>query len=61
MYSLINEGVQGLQFLTDVSVILLTNIATVAFTGPKDNVDQIVERIEDRGYNCHVESIVEVG
>ncbi|KIV92543.1 hypothetical protein PV10_03832 [Exophiala mesophila] len=57
----INEGVQGLQFLTDVSVSLLTNSATVAFTGPKDNIDQIVERIEDRGYDCHIESIVEVG
>lgn len=57
----INEGMQGLQFLTDVSVSLLTNSATVAFTGPKDNVDQIVERTEDRGYDCHVESIVEVG
>ncbi|KAK5289755.1 hypothetical protein LTR99_011228 [Exophiala xenobiotica] len=57
----INEGLQGLQFLTDVSVSLLTNSATVSFTGPKDNIDQIVERIEDRGYDCHVESIVEVG
>ncbi|KAK5550305.1 hypothetical protein LTR46_011693 [Exophiala xenobiotica] len=57
----INEGLQGLQFLTDVSVSLLTNSATVSFTGPKDNIDQIVERIEDRGYDCHVESIVGVG
>ena len=57
----INEGVQGLQFLTDFSVSVLTNSATVAFTGPKDNIDQILERIEDRGYDCHVESIVEVG
>ncbi|CUS14360.1 unnamed protein product, partial [Tuber aestivum] len=57
----INEGVQELEFLEDVSVSLLTNSATVAFTGPRDNIDQIVERIEDRGYGCHVESIVEVG
>ncbi|KAG4423607.1 hypothetical protein IFR04_003289 [Cadophora malorum] len=57
----INEGVQELQFLEDVSVSLLTNSATVTFAGPKDNIDQIVERIEDRGYGCHVENIVEVG
>jgi Cu+-exporting ATPase len=57
----INEGVQGLRFLEDVSVSLLTNSATVTFVGPKDNVDQIVERIEDRGYACHVENIAEVG
>ncbi|OXV06324.1 hypothetical protein Egran_05908 [Elaphomyces granulatus] len=57
----INEGVQELQFLEDVSVSLLTNSATVAFAGPRDNIDQIVERIEDRGYGCHVENMVEVG
>jgi P-type Cu+ transporter len=57
----INEGVQELQFLEDVSVSLLTNSATVTFAGPKDNIDQIVERIEDRGYGCHVEDIAEVG
>jgi Cu+-exporting ATPase len=57
----INEGVQELQFLEDVSVSLLTNSATVTFAGPKDNIDHIVERIEDRGYGCHVEQIVEVG
>jgi Cu+-exporting ATPase len=57
----INEGVQELQFLEDVSVSLLTNSATVTFAGLKDNIDQIVERIEDRGYRCHIENIAEVG
>lgn len=57
----INEGVQDLKFLEDVSVSLLTNSATITFVGPKDNIDQIVERIEDRGYGCHVENIAEVG
>jgi P-type Cu+ transporter len=57
----INEGVQELNFLEDVSVSLLTNSATVTFAGPKENIDQIVERIEDRGYGCHVENIVELG
>ncbi|KAH8650868.1 Cu2+-exporting ATPase [Tricladium varicosporioides] len=57
----INEGVQELKFLEDVSVSLLTNSATVTFAGPKENIDQITERIEDRGYGCHVEHVVEVG
>jgi Cu+-exporting ATPase len=57
----INEGVQELKFMEDISVSLLTNSATVTFAGPKENIDQIVERIEDRGYGCHVENIVEVG
>ncbi|KFY03579.1 hypothetical protein V490_00129 [Pseudogymnoascus sp. VKM F-3557] len=56
----IKEGVQELIFLEDVGVSLLTNSATVTFAGPKDNIDQIVEKIEDRGYGCHVENIVEV-
>jgi heavy metal translocating P-type ATPase len=57
----INEGVQDLSFLEDVSVSLLTNSATVVFAGLKDNIKEIVDRIEDRGFDCHVESIVEVG
>ncbi|KFY31435.1 hypothetical protein V493_01107 [Pseudogymnoascus sp. VKM F-4281 (FW-2241)] len=57
----INEGMQELKFLEDVGVSLLTNSATVTFAGPKDNIDQIVEKIEDRGYGCHIEDVVEVG
>jgi len=57
----VNEGVQELPFLEDVSVSLLTNSATVTFAGPKENIDQIVERIEDRGYGCHVENMAEIG
>jgi Cu+-exporting ATPase len=57
----INEGARQLKFLEDISVSLLTHSATVAFSGPKENIDQIVERIEDRGFDCHVEDIAEVG
>jgi Cu+-exporting ATPase len=57
----INEGARQLKFLEDISVSLLTHSATVAFSGPKENIDQIVERIEDRGFDCHVENIAEVG
>ncbi|KAF8857414.1 Cu2+-exporting ATPase [Acephala macrosclerotiorum] len=57
----INEGVQQLEFLEDVSVSLLTHSATVTFSGQKDNINLIVERIEDRGFDCHIEDITEVG
>lgn len=57
----INEGVQDLEFIEDTSVSFLTNSANITFVGPKSNIDQIVERIEDRGYGCHVENIVEAG
>src|SRR5258708_16740087 len=56
----INEGVQELKFLEDVSVSLLTNSATITFASSKDNIDEIRERIDDRGYGCHVENILEV-
>ena len=46
----ISEGVHELPFLEDVSVSLLTNRAAVTFAGPKENIDQVVERIVDRGY-----------
>ncbi|KAN0110746.1 heavy metal translocatin [Hyaloscypha variabilis] len=57
----ITEGVQQLECLEDISVSLLTNSATIAFAGEKDNIALIIERIEDRGFDCHVESIVEIG
>jgi copper chaperone CopZ len=46
--------------LDDVSVSLLTNSVTVSFAGPKENINQIVKRIEDRGYGCYVKNIVKV-
>jgi Cu+-exporting ATPase len=57
----ITEGVQQLDFLGDISVSLITNSATVTYAGQKDNIDLIVERIEDRGFDCHVESVAEIG
>jgi Cu+-exporting ATPase len=57
----INEGVQELSFLESISVSLLTNSATVLFAGPKSNVDIIVETIDDRGFDCEVETVAEAG
>jgi Cu+-exporting ATPase len=57
----ITEGVQQLDFLEDVSVSLLTNSAAVTFAGQKDDISLIIERIEDRGFDCDIENIVEIG
>ncbi|KAE9987526.1 hypothetical protein EG328_002511 [Venturia inaequalis] len=57
----INEGVQELSSLENISVSLLTNSATVVFAGPKNNIDKIIETIEDRGFGCEVETIAEAG
>ena len=56
----INEGVQELKFLEDISVSLLTHSASIAFTGPQRNIDHIIEKIEDRGYDCDIENITQV-
>jgi Cu+-exporting ATPase len=57
----ITEGVQQLEFLEDISVSLLTNSAIVKFAGQKENINLIVERIDERGFDCDIENIVELG
>jgi Cu+-exporting ATPase len=57
----IKEGVQELSSLEHVSVSLITNSATIVFAGPKRNINEIVEKIEDRGFDCAVEDVVEQG
>lgn len=57
----IKKGVQDLSYLESVSVSLLTNSATVFYSGPKSNIDEIVEAIEDRGFGRQVEAIAEAG
>jgi Cu+-exporting ATPase len=57
----IKEGVASLQFLMETNISFLTHSASVEFTGPKDNINQIIERIEDRGFGCVVETITEIG
>ncbi len=51
----ITHGLEDLDLVTSVNVTLLTNSATVRFTGPKENADLIVEKIEDLGYDASVE------
>lgn len=51
----ITDGLDEFDFVTSVNVTLLTNSATVTFTGPKSNADLIVEKIEDLGYEASVE------
>jgi P-type Cu+ transporter len=52
----VTRGVQEFPWLKSINVNLLTNSASVEFPGPKSRVDEIVEKIEDLGYDCSVES-----
>ncbi|KAJ9351102.1 hypothetical protein DTO280E4_8397 [Paecilomyces variotii] len=48
----VTSEVQQLDCVKSVTVNLLTNSATLAFTGPKENIDKIIEQIEDIGYEA---------
>ncbi len=52
----ISDSLKALDFVMSVNVTLLTNSATVIFTGPKKNANRIVERVEEMGYDTSIES-----
>uniref|UniRef100_A0A9P3BHE0 HMA domain-containing protein n=1 Tax=Aspergillus pseudoviridinutans TaxID=1517512 RepID=A0A9P3BHE0_9EURO len=53
----ITKEVQQLDFVREVTVNLLTNSATLLYTGPQRNIDKIVDLIEDIGYEASVDEI----
>ncbi|KAI9893471.1 MAG: hypothetical protein M1814_006768 [Vezdaea aestivalis] len=54
--SAVTVGLEGLDYVKSVTVNLLTNSATVGFRGA-DNVDRIVERVEDLGFECAIDKV----
>ncbi|CAK44281.1 hypothetical protein ASPNIDRAFT_37207 [Aspergillus niger ATCC 1015] len=54
--SITNE-VKELDFVEDITVNLLTNSATVVFTGPQSNIDKVVEQIEDIGFEASLDEV----
>ncbi|KAJ5625783.1 hypothetical protein N7510_002092 [Penicillium lagena] len=52
----ISRGLEELPYTRDVSVNLLSHSARVEFEG-RENVDEIVEKIEDMGYDAAVNNI----
>ena len=54
--SSIDSGLKDLPFVKNVAVSLMTNSATVEFSGTPDNIKTIVNKIEDLGYECSVEN-----
>ncbi|KAI9810912.1 MAG: hypothetical protein M1827_005771 [Pycnora praestabilis] len=55
----ISHGLQELSFVSSIDVGLMTNSASVFFEG-KDHLEKIVEKVEDLGYDCHIEDCIPV-
>lgn len=53
----ITAQVQQLEFVTKITVNLLTNSATVIYVGPRTNVDDIVEQINDAGFEASLDEV----
>ena len=55
----VSRGLEELQFVDSVAIDLLNNSGTVVFTG-KEHLDEIVEKVEDLGYECTVQECVPI-
>jgi heavy metal translocating P-type ATPase len=53
----ITKELEGLDFVTNVEINLLSTSGTVTYHGPKENSNKIVESIEGVGYGASVEEI----
>ncbi|GFF63628.1 hypothetical protein IFM60648_07228 [Aspergillus lentulus] len=53
----VTKEVQQLDFVREVTVNLLTNSATLLYTGPQRNIDKVVDLIEDIGYEASVDEV----
>lgn len=53
----ITAEVEGLEFTKDITVNLLTNSASLVYFGPRSNIDKVLERIEDIGFEASVDQI----
>ncbi|KAJ5551010.1 hypothetical protein N7461_005708 [Penicillium sp. DV-2018c] len=52
----VTRGLEELPFIHDVSVNLLSHSGRVVFEG-RENLDKIIEKIEDLGYDATIESV----
>ncbi|CAG7965894.1 unnamed protein product [Penicillium nalgiovense] len=56
----ITAQVQQLEFVKETTVNLLTDSATVIYVGSRGNVDEIVEQINDAGFDAALEEVNQV-
>ncbi|RJE19401.1 Heavy-metal-associated domain protein [Aspergillus sclerotialis] len=53
----ITDEVRALEFIKDINVNLLTNSATLVYTGPRSNIDIVIEHIEDIGFEASLDEV----
>ncbi|OQE47539.1 hypothetical protein PENCOP_c001G00238 [Penicillium coprophilum] len=53
----ITAQVQQLEFVKEITVNLLTNSATVIYVGPRGNSDEIIEQINDAGFEASLDEV----
>lgn len=53
----VTNEVKELDFVKDITVNLLTNSGTIVYTGPKSNIDKVVEQIEDIGFEAELDEV----
>ncbi|KAL2834947.1 E1-E2 ATPase-domain-containing protein [Aspergillus cavernicola] len=51
----ITDQIQQLGFVDDITVNLLSNNATVLYQGPKSKIDEVLEHIEDIGFEASLD------
>ncbi|KAJ5386580.1 hypothetical protein N7509_009121 [Penicillium cosmopolitanum] len=56
----ITAAVEQLEYVKEIQVNLLTNSATVVYTGPRENIDLITEQIEDIGFDAFLDEVNQV-
>ncbi|GAB1193284.1 hypothetical protein APSETT444_002487 [Aspergillus pseudonomiae] len=57
----ITNEVKQLDFIVDITVNLLSNSATVLYTGPQSNIENVIEHIEDIGFEASLDEVQQVG
>ena len=53
----VTAAVQDLDCVKDVTVNLLTNSATIVYTGPRENIDTVIVAIEDIGFEAFLDEV----
>lgn len=53
----ITNEIQQLECVKSVTVNLLTNSATIVYSGPKSNIDKVIDQIEDIGYEASIDEV----
>jgi heavy metal translocating P-type ATPase len=56
----ITTQIQQLDVVKDITVNLLTNSATVVFVGPREKADDIVEQINDIGFEASLNELTQI-